>query len=49
MVQVIDVDYVNSLRGKYKGKGPMKVLMNEKDWEKNTGDKSVTFVFTCAY
>lgn len=33
LVPFVDVDYVNSLRGKYKGKELMKALMEEKERE----------------
>jgi hypothetical protein len=33
LVAILDVNHVNSLRGKYKGKGLMKVLMEEKERE----------------
>ena len=34
LVAYIDVDFVNSLRGKYRGKGLMKALMPEREREK---------------
>lgn len=35
IVTPINRDFIHSLRGKYKGMGLMKKLMNEKGWEKD--------------
>jgi hypothetical protein len=41
--QNITREFIRNLRGKYKGKGLMKALLEEKEFEKDTKNKTPRF------